>query len=179
MLQWRYLKQKPFIQIYQYSHIFSHFQAYSHFFRHNQTYSGIIQAYSGIFRTLCNPGVFWILPTMFRTRGIFRTVVYSEPRNIQNPVKHLRWSVLRKQLTAIMIFAKSGFHFLYFVKNMYFLIHVLFLLHKYTLSKCSGNHAVLHRKLKLDWKISAGKYKKGKFTGVSWFSAGELSKNYV
>ena len=35
-------------------------------FRHNQAYPGIIQAYSGIFKTLCNP-------------GIFRTVVYPEP----------------------------------------------------------------------------------------------------
>ena len=25
-------------------------------FKHNQVYPGIIQAYSGIFRTLCNPG---------------------------------------------------------------------------------------------------------------------------
>ena len=35
-------------------------------FRHNQIYSGIIQAYSGILRTLYNPSV-------------FRTVVYLEP----------------------------------------------------------------------------------------------------
>ena len=35
-----------------------HIQAYSHLFRDNQVYSGFIQAYSGIFRTLCNPGVF-------------------------------------------------------------------------------------------------------------------------
>ena len=35
-------------------------------FRHNQAYSGIIQEYSGIFRTLCNP-------------AIFRTLTYSEP----------------------------------------------------------------------------------------------------
>ena len=35
-------------------------------FRHNQAYPGIIQAYSGIFKTLCNP-------------GILRTVVYPEP----------------------------------------------------------------------------------------------------
>ena len=40
-------------------------------FRHNQAYPGIIQAYSGIFKTLCNP-------------GIFRTVAYSEPPHIQN-----------------------------------------------------------------------------------------------
>ena len=35
-------------------------------FRHNQAYPGIIQVYSGILRTLCNP-------------GIFREVVYPEP----------------------------------------------------------------------------------------------------
>ena len=41
-------------------------------FRHNQAYPGIIQAYSDIFKTLCNP-------------GIFRTVVYPESLHIQNP----------------------------------------------------------------------------------------------
>ena len=35
-------------------------------FRHSQAYPRIIQPYSGIFRTLCNP-------------DIFRTVVYREP----------------------------------------------------------------------------------------------------
>ena len=35
-------------------------------FRHNWAYPGIIQAYSDIFKSLCNA-------------GIFRTVVYSEP----------------------------------------------------------------------------------------------------
>ena len=35
-------------------------------FRHNQAYLGIIQAYSGIFRTLSYP-------------DIFQTVVYPEP----------------------------------------------------------------------------------------------------
>ena len=35
-------------------------------FRHKQAYPGIIQAYSGIFRALCNP-------------GIFRTVIHPEP----------------------------------------------------------------------------------------------------
>ena len=34
--------------------------------RHNEAYSGIIQAYSSIFKTLCNP-------------GIFRIVVHAEP----------------------------------------------------------------------------------------------------
>ena len=40
-------------------------------FIHNQAYPGVIQAYSGTFRTLCNP-------------CIFRTVVYPEPWHIQN-----------------------------------------------------------------------------------------------
>ena len=42
------------------------FYRYSDILRHRKGYSGIIQAYSGIFRNLCNP-------------GIFRTLVYSEP----------------------------------------------------------------------------------------------------
>ena len=45
-------------------------------FRHNQAYPGIIQAYSGIFRTLCYP-------------DIFKTVVYPEPWHIQNQ-KHIQ-----------------------------------------------------------------------------------------
>ena len=63
--------------------------------RHNQTYPGIIQGNSGIFKTLCNS-------------GIFRTVDFQNPdifRHIQNPAKHLRWNVLQKDLTAIIIFA--------------------------------------------------------------------------
>ena len=35
-------------------------------FKHNQAYPGIIHAYSGIFRSLCNPGT-------------FKTEVYPEP----------------------------------------------------------------------------------------------------
>ena len=41
-------------------------------FRHNQTYPGIIQAYSGIIRTL-------------RYLDMFKTVVYLEPWHIHNP----------------------------------------------------------------------------------------------
>ena len=48
-----------------------------------------------------------------------------------------------------------------------------------TLSKYPDGHPILYRGLKLNSKISAGKYKK-KFTGVSWFSIREnLSKSYV
>ena len=53
--------------------------------------------------------------------GIFRTEVYPEPSDTQNPVKHLRWSIVQKLLTElflqiIIIFAISAFHILYFLK---------------------------------------------------------------
>ena len=66
---------------------------YSDIFRNNQARPGIIQAYSGIFRTSFNPDV-------FRTRDIFKALVYSKAwciqnlRPIQNPVKNLQWSIL-------------------------------------------------------------------------------------
>ena len=41
-------------------------QTYLGTFKHNQAYPGIIQVYSGIFKILCNP-------------GIFRTMLYPEP----------------------------------------------------------------------------------------------------
>ena len=47
-------------------------QTYLGTFRHNQPDPNIIQAYSGIFKTLCN-------------NGICRTVVYLEPWHIDNP----------------------------------------------------------------------------------------------
>ena len=63
-------------------------------FRHNQVYPGIIQTYSGIFKTLCNPGIFrtvvypepWHIQNQkhMQNPGIFTTLVYSEPRYIQN-----------------------------------------------------------------------------------------------
>ena len=57
---------------------FTHILAHSGTMGHNQTYSGIIQAYS-------KP---W----------------YIQNRNhIQNPVKHISWSILHKQLMAIII----------------------------------------------------------------------------
>ena len=40
-------------------------------YKQNQTYSGTLQAYSGMFKTLCN-------------HSIFRTVAYSQPWYIQN-----------------------------------------------------------------------------------------------
>ena len=57
-------------------------------FRHNQAYPGIIQAYSGIFRTLCNLGYLepWYIqnPDIFKTRSTFRTLAYSQSWYIQN-----------------------------------------------------------------------------------------------
>ena len=47
-------------------------------FRHNQTYPGIMQAYSGIFRTLCHPDIFY-------NCGISRTLTYSEPEAYSEP----------------------------------------------------------------------------------------------
>ena len=44
-------------------------------FTHIPAYSGIIQGYSYIFSTLCNPGV-------------FRTLVYLETWHIQNHRRH-------------------------------------------------------------------------------------------
>ena len=51
--------------------ILTNIPTYSAIFRLNQAYSGPIQAHSGIFRTLCNSDIFKIL-------------VYSGPRNIQD-----------------------------------------------------------------------------------------------
>ena len=59
-------------------------------FRQNQAYPGIIQAHSGIFRTLCNPDILGTViypkPWYIRTRSISRTLTYSQPWYIQNPV---------------------------------------------------------------------------------------------
>ena len=51
-------------------------------FRHNQTYPGIIQAYSGIFRTLCYPDIFY-------NCGISRTLTYSEPEAYSESLSHI------------------------------------------------------------------------------------------
>ena len=48
-----------------------------------------------------------------------------------------------------------------------------------TLSKYPGGYLILQRGLKLNSKILVVKYKKIKFTRVSWFSTGELSKSYL
>ena len=97
-------------------------------FRRNHAYSWIIQTYSGIFRTLCNPSMLTVVyaePSHIQHQkhiqnpGLFRAPVYSEhwhiqnPRLIQNPVQHLRLAFCDK------------YHEL-------FLIQVLFLLQRYS-----------------------------------------------
>ena len=69
-------------------------------FRYNKTYPGIIQGYSGMFRTLCYPDIFktavYSEPQHIHNPGIFRTPLYSECwhirnlRHIQTPAMHLR-----------------------------------------------------------------------------------------
>ena len=69
--------------------------------KHDQTYPGIIQAYSGIFRTLCYPDIFYNCgisrtqnhiqnqkliqnPGIFRT-AIFKTLAYSKFEEYSEP----------------------------------------------------------------------------------------------
>ena len=59
-----------------YSGIFRHIQTYSVIIRQIQTYSEIIQVYSGRWY-IQNPGI-------FKTRGMFRTLVYPKLWHIQN-----------------------------------------------------------------------------------------------
>ena len=82
---------------------------YSDIFKHNQTCPGIIQAYSDIFRTLFNPGV-------FRTRGLFRTLskIYN------GAFCEKSWLQLFTQITIIV--AGSVFHVLYMMKWISWLI---------------------------------------------------------
>ena len=75
--------------------------------------------YSGILRTLYNPSIFRTLvyskPWHIQNPDIFRTEVYSEPwdtqnlTKIQNPIKHLQWSVVQKLLTAIVAFSNYNY----------------------------------------------------------------------
>ena len=64
---------------------FWYIQAYSDIFRHNQTYSGIIQVYSEPYVTLAYTELWYIQnPGIFKTRGIFRPLVYPKLQYIQN-----------------------------------------------------------------------------------------------
>ena len=57
--------------------------------RQNQAYPEIIQVYSDIFKTLCDPAYLapWHIqnPDICRSRSIFRTLAYSQIWYIQNP----------------------------------------------------------------------------------------------
>ena len=63
-------------------------------FRHNQTYPGIIQAYSGKFRTLCYPDIF--------KTGISRTLTYSEPGAYSEP-----WHIHNPGIFRTLAYSKS------------------------------------------------------------------------
>ena len=74
-------------------------------FRHNQTFPGIIQAYSGILRTLSYRDIFktvvypkpWHIQNQkhIQNSGIFTTLVYSEPVYIQNAGIFKIWGIFR------------------------------------------------------------------------------------
>ena len=74
-------------------------------FSHNRAYSGIIQTYSDIFRTLCNPVIFrtvvypeqWYIQNQKHIQifGIFTTLVYPEPRYISNSGIFKIWGIFR------------------------------------------------------------------------------------
>ena len=72
---------------------FMHIPIYSSIFRHTrhkQTYSGIVQAYSEPCITLAYSGVLYIKnPGIFKTRSIFRTMVYPKLWQIQNQ-RHIK-----------------------------------------------------------------------------------------
>ena len=60
--------------------IFTHVLAYSGIFRHNRAYLGTLKAYSEPCVTLaCSEPSYIQNPGIFRIRGIFKTLVYSEP----------------------------------------------------------------------------------------------------
>ena len=103
--------------------IFTHILAYSDIFKHKQS--------TGIFRSFCNPGIFRTLvyaeqktysePWYIENHGIFRTLVYSEPWHIQNPVKHLLWSVFAKIVNDYNYFHNISFSsFLLYEKILFF-----------------------------------------------------------
>ena len=65
--------------------IFTYIPAYSDISRHNQANSGIIQVYSEPCVTLAYYELWYIQnPGIFKTRGIFRALVYPKPWHIQN-----------------------------------------------------------------------------------------------
>ena len=96
-------------------------------FRHNQVYPGIIQAYSVIFKTLCNPGIFrtlvypkpWHIQNQkhIQSLGIFPTLVYLEPPYILNAgIFKIRGILRRCQTSTRKSFAKIVNGYNYFRK---------------------------------------------------------------
>ena len=117
--------------------IFTHIMAYSRIFRlsrHIQAHSGIFRNYSGIFWTLCNPGIFrtllywaswhiqnqnmseaysepWYIHNCgtFRTRKMLRILSYSESKTYSEPCQASTMEHFEKQLTVIIIFASYDY----------------------------------------------------------------------
>ena len=112
------VNQKPFRQI----------QAHSYIFRNIQAYSDMFENCSSIFRHIQKPPAY-SEPWYIQNR---------KPRHIQNPVKYLRWSVLRKLLTAVVVFGNyfrnvSFSHYLLILTKFYFLLQkYLFYIKKYS-----------------------------------------------
>ena len=113
--------------------IFTHIPTYSDISRHNQTYSGIIQAYfepcvtpaysepwyiqnpgifktRDIFRTLVYPKLWHIgNQRLIQNPGLFKTLGYSEPVAYSEPCQISAMECFEKQLTAIIIFASYNY----------------------------------------------------------------------
>ena len=86
--------------------------------QHNHGYWGTFRKYSGIFWTLCNPGIFKIR-SIFRTlaypklwdiqKQIFRILGYSEPEASSEPCQTSAMECFDKQLTAIIILVSYNY----------------------------------------------------------------------
>ena len=82
-------------------------QGHSAIFNHVQAYRGTlrqIEAYLGKFRTLCNPRIC--------NRAILRTLAHN-PRHLQKPVEHLRWSGIFIQAFSRIFRDIQGYWFRY------------------------------------------------------------------
>ena len=156
MGKWGSVKQKPFRQfrhIHAYSSIFRHIQIYPEKIRHIQAYSGIIQAYSEPCVIITYSELWYIEnPRIFKTRGIFRTLIHPKlwyvqnQRHVQNPGLFRSPGYLKpeaysescqtstmerpeKQLTAIIIFASYNyFRNTSFSRPLVHKINVIFLM---------------------------------------------------
>ena len=99
--------------------IFTHIVVYSGICRHIQTYSGIIRYIWDLFRYIQGYSEICIFRTLehseknsdiFRTRDIFRSLIYSEPKHIHNPAKHLRLEHFAKNFSCFPIFIIKVFY---------------------------------------------------------------------